>query len=67
VEQAAEPFDLSPAEAAQILDVHVHTLKRWVHAGKVTGWRTPGGHWRFRRSDIEALFPRASESERASA
>lgn len=57
MQDSAERFDLSPAEAAEILGVHVNTLKRWAIEGKVKGWKTPGGFWRFRRSDLEALLP----------
>lgn len=33
--------------------VHVATVSRWAEAGTLPGFRTPGGHWRFRRSVIE--------------
>jgi excisionase family DNA binding protein len=51
----AEPFDLSPREAAALIPCHEDTLKRWAADGKVKAFRTPGGWWRFRRSDIERL------------
>lgn len=58
----AEPFDLSPREAASLVGCHEDTLKRWASNGKVVAFRTPGGWWRFRRSDIEALLaPEPSE------
>jgi excisionase family DNA binding protein len=51
-----EPFDLSPQQAAALIGCHEVTLKRWAAAGKVAAFRTPGGWWRFRHSDIEALL-----------
>ena len=50
-------YDLSPADAAEVLGVHVETLKRWARDGKVRAWKTPGGWWRFRRADLDALLP----------
>lgn len=52
----SEPFTLSPKDAADRLGVHEDTLKRWAADGKVPGWKTPGGWWRFRPSDIEAIL-----------
>lgn len=50
-----EPYDISPAEAAALLGVHEDTIKRWAKVGKVAAFRTPGGWWRFRKSDLLAL------------
>lgn len=60
-----EPYDLGIGTAADILGVHQDTLKRWAVRGKVHGWKTPGGWWRFRRSDIEALLPSEPEPSEA--
>lgn len=46
---------LSPAEAAELAGVHEDTIKRWARLGKIPAIKTPGGWWRFRRSDVEAL------------
>lgn len=51
-----EPFDLSPREAAALVGCHEDTLKRWAADGEVAAFRTPGGWWKFRRSDIAALL-----------
>lgn len=37
---------LTPREVATLLRVDVRTVKSWLAAGKLTGFRTPGGHWR---------------------
>ncbi len=57
-------YDLSPSDAATYLGVHEYTLKRWAREGKVTGFRTPGGHWRFSKPDLDA-FLTAGRSESA--
>lgn len=56
VPRMAEPYDLSPREAAALIGCHEDTLKRWASDGKVRAFKTPGGWWRFRRSDIETLL-----------
>lgn len=50
-------YDLSPSAAAELVGVHEDTIKRWAADGKVPAFRTPGGWWRFRRSDLLALLP----------
>ena len=47
---------LSVGESAALIGVHVDTLKRWEQDGRITALRTPSGHRRFRRSDVEALL-----------
>ncbi len=43
-------------EAAAELGVSLNTLRRWSDAGKLTCYRSPGGHRRYRRADVEALM-----------
>lgn len=52
---APSDYNLSPTAAAAVVGVHADTLKRWAAEGKVHAWRTPGGWWRFRRADLDAL------------
>ena len=47
---------LSVGKAAGLLNVHPDTLKRWERAGRIVAYRTPTGHRRFRRSDVERLL-----------
>lgn len=57
MEQILQPGDVITAkEAAHILQVNVKTLERWEKTGKLIPTRLPGGHKRYRRSTIEALF-----------
>ena len=51
----AEPL-LTPAEVATIFRVDPKTVTRWAQAGKLTAIRTPGGHRRFRESEVRALL-----------
>jgi len=47
---------LTPAEVAAAFKVDVKTVARWARAGKLHPVRTPGGHRRYSRSEIEALL-----------
>ena len=46
---------LTPGAVAAALYVDPKTVTRWARAGKIDSIRTPGGHRRYRRSDVEAL------------
>jgi len=50
---------IAPAEACAMLGVTDQTLRRWVDLGHLAAVRTPGGHRRYRRSDVEALTAEA--------
>ena len=47
---------LTPAEVAAMLRVDPRTVSRWHRAGRIAGFRTPGGQRRFRESDVRALM-----------
>jgi excisionase family DNA binding protein len=49
-------FTLGTGQAARRLGVSLATLQRLASAGRVPAWRTPGGQWRFRPADIDALI-----------
>ena len=46
---------VSLRRAAEILGVHPATVRNWADKGELTSRRTPGGHRRFRRSELEQL------------
>ena len=46
---------LSLRDACRLLDVSDTTLRQWADAGHLRVYRTPGGHRRFLRGDVEAL------------
>lgn len=47
---------VTSAEAADISGVSKMTILRAVKAGKLKPLRTPGGHFRFRRGDVDKLL-----------
>lgn len=59
----AEP--MSVGDAAALIGVHVDTLKRWEKSGRISSFRTPSGHRRYARADVEALL--TAEPSEASA
>ena len=46
---------LSLRDACRLLDVSDTTLRQWADAGHLRVYRTPGGHRRFLRQDVESL------------
>jgi excisionase family DNA binding protein len=44
---------LTPGEVALIFRVDPKTVTRWAAAGGIGCIRTPGGHRRFRESDVK--------------
>ncbi len=44
---------VSLSEAAKILGVHPSTVRHWADSGELPSQRTPGGHRRFRRRELE--------------
>ena len=47
---------LKPAEVASMFRVDPKTVTRWAANGKIGAIRTPGGHRRFKESEIRALL-----------
>jgi len=58
---------LTISQAAEILNVHPETLRRWDRAGKLKairiGQRQGGGDRRYRREDIKKLISTKSKYE----
>lgn len=46
---------LTCAQAAALLGVSHDTVARMADGGEIPSTRTPGGHRRFRRADVEAV------------
>lgn len=47
---------LTPGEVATLFRVDPKTVTRWAAAGRMSSIRTPGGHRRFRESEVRALL-----------
>ncbi|MBN2097699.1 MAG: HD domain-containing protein [Candidatus Omnitrophica bacterium] len=60
---------LTPNQAAEILNVSLSTLKKFIYSGKIKTLKTPGGHHRIRKSDlfemmnIEAISGQSGDQE----
>lgn len=46
---------LSLRHAAERLDIHPDTLRRWINQGHVAGVRLPSGRWRVEEREINRL------------
>jgi excisionase family DNA binding protein len=55
VESTSERL-LTPGEVAALFRVDPKTVTRWAAAGRISSIRTPGGHRRFRESEVHALL-----------
>lgn len=53
---AADGRLLTPGEVAEMFRVDPKTVTRWATAGRIGSIRTPGGHRRFRESEVNALL-----------
>ena len=54
---------VSLREAAALLGVHPATVRSWADKGELPSRRTPGGHRRFRRSDLLRQAERHTETQ----
>ncbi len=47
---------MTPDEVAALFRVDPKSVVRWAKAGKLAAIKTPGGHHRFRRTEVLALL-----------
>lgn len=52
---------LTPGEVAKLFKVNPKTVTRWAKTGKIQSIRTPGGHKRFRKSEVAKFFEEGEE------
>lgn len=57
---------LTTAEAAKLFGVSVRTAQLLIEGGSIPSWKTPGGHRRVYRVDVEALIESPGPAEPAS-
>jgi len=53
---------LTLGQAARFLGVAQSTIRKWSDQGRVPAFYTPGGHRRYRRSDLETFLERSGPS-----
>ena len=58
-----EPDWINLSEAAELLGVHPATVRAWGDKGELPMQRTPGGHRRFRRAEVEARAETADRTQ----
>jgi excisionase family DNA binding protein len=56
---AAQPEGLTLGQAAKYLGVAQSTMRKWSDLGRVSAFYTPGGHRRYRRSDLDQFLDRS--------
>lgn len=56
---------LSPADVAKVFGVDSKTVTRWAKAGRLASIRTPGGHRRYRETEVEALLQSNTQTRAA--
>ncbi|MBF0422306.1 MAG: response regulator [Magnetococcales bacterium] len=44
------------SEAARVLGVANRTIHLWIERGILKSWKTPGGHWRIPRENVQAIL-----------
>jgi excisionase family DNA binding protein len=54
-----DPDWLTLGQAARFLGVAQSTIRKWSDQGRVPAFYTPGGHRRFRRSDLDSFLARS--------
>ncbi len=47
---------LSIRQASRLLGVHIGTVREWADSGLIPNYRTPGGHRRFFKTDLEKFL-----------
>ena len=47
---------LTVQQAAKQLLVESKSVRRWLKAGKLKGYRLPGGDWRIDHDDLESML-----------
>ena len=55
---------LSISEAAKYLGVFPLTLRNWEKKGLLRSFRTPGGHRRFKKSELDRIMGGESEEDK---
>src|SRR5919201_2871101 len=62
---AGETEWLTLGQAAKFLGVAQSTIRKWSDLGRVPAFYTPGGHRRYRRTDLDAFLDRSGPGKPA--
>jgi len=62
---SGEPDWLTLGQAAKFLGVAQSTIRKWSDLGRVPAFYTPGGHRRYRRSDLEAFIDNSGPGQQS--
>ena len=60
------PEWLTLGQAATYVGVAQSTMRKWTDSGRVSSFKTPGGHRRYRRSDLDQFLDRSGRGGVAS-
>jgi len=55
----AQPEWLTLGQAATYVGVAQSTMRKWTDSGRVASFKTPGGHRRYRRADLDQFLDRS--------
>ena len=55
----SQPEWLTLGQAATYVGVAQSTMRKWTDSGRVTSFKTPGGHRRYRRDDLDQFLDRS--------
>jgi excisionase family DNA binding protein len=58
-----EPEWLTLGQAARFLGVAQSTIRKWTDQHRVPAFKTPGGHRRYRRADLQRFLERSAAGE----
>src|SRR3954451_17256764 len=61
---ADEPDWLTLGQAAKYLGIAQSTIRKWSDSGRLPAFYTPGGHRRYRRSDLDQFLTRSGVGSR---
>ena len=62
----AQPEWLTLGQAATYVGVAQSTMRKWTDSGRVSSFKTPGGHRRYRRSDLDQFLDRSGRGAMSS-
>jgi excisionase family DNA binding protein len=60
--QSAAPEWLTLGQAAKYLGVAQSTMRKWSDQGRVAAFYTPGGHRRYKRTDLDQFLDRSGHA-----